>query len=54
MYWIYCCRDKVVPKEFFYDGCQTDKDEYDRTPLMLWIEYRKKQDIPKELFYTGY
>ena len=37
-----------------YPGFQTDKNLYDRTPLMLWIIHRPGEDIPKELLYDDY
>ena len=38
----------------YYNGYQTDKDDNGQTPLMLWIEYRSDETIPKEdLFYDG-
>lgn len=41
MLWIRCRiadnKFKDIPKELFYDGWQTERDNYDNTPLMLWI-----------------
>lgn len=37
----------------FYDGYQTDKDDYGYTPLMEWIIEHKDEDIPKEMYYDG-
>ena len=36
-----------------YPGCQRDKDKWDQTPLMIWIEHRQGEPIPQELFYDG-
>lgn len=52
MLWIEYC-NKDIPKELYYDGYQTDKNDDGDTPLMMWIEYRD-DDIPKELLYPDY
>ena len=33
-------RNENIPQKLYYEGCQTDKDKYGKTPLMLWIRYR--------------
>ena len=38
----------------YYEGYQTDKDDDDRTPLMLWIFCRRYEAIPEELYYPNY
>ena len=43
-----------IPKELFYDGWKTRKDDYEYTPLMYWIEYHKGQPIPDEFKYPGW
>lgn len=43
-----------IPAQLFYDNWQTDKDDFDQTPLMIWIEYNVDDPIPKELYYDGY
>ena len=62
MLWIKYRREDI-PQEFFYTGYQTDKDRFDRTPLMLWIENRKGEDgdhrspqqpIPECLYYDDW
>ena len=45
---------KKIPKELYYNGYQTDKDELGRTPLMLWKQYHKGIDIPKKFYYWCY
>ncbi len=39
-------RCEAIPEELYYPNYQTDKDEYGQTPLMLWIEYRRRENIP--------
>ena len=54
MFWIKYVPEEFIPKELYYDGYQMDKDNHDRTPLMLWIEYHEyKKDIPEKLYYDG-
>ena len=38
----------------YYDGWQTDKDNCDKTPLMLWIEERRGEAIPECLYYDDW
>ena len=54
MKWIKEHPGEAIPKELYYNKCQTDrsKDRYELTPLMLWIEYRPGESIPKELYYN--
>ncbi len=55
MQWIECRPGERIPLQtFFYDGWKTDRDIWERTPLMLWIEHRRGEAIPKEFFYDGY
>ena len=45
--WIEYRHGEVIPKELYYDGWQTYKDDYfEYTPLMTWIENRRGEDIP--------
>lgn len=43
-----------IPENLYYDNWQTDKDDFDQTPLMIWIEYNVDDPIPEQLFYDGY
>ena len=36
-----------------YPNCQIDKENYEQTPLMLWIVHRF-DPIPEELKYPGW
>lgn len=38
----------------FYEGCQTDRNEYKYTPLMLWVMYHEGCPIPDKLKYDGW
>ena len=54
MGWIKNRLNEPIPKELFYDGCQTDKGYVNQTVLMMWIKYRLNEPIPEELYYDGY
>jgi hypothetical protein len=43
-----------IPEELKYSGWQTDKNNWDGTPLMFWICRRKNEPIPEELKYPGW
>ncbi len=52
MCWIEYRPGEDIPKELYYDGYQTDKDNYGWSPLMFWIIYRPgeagdQQPIPQ-------
>lgn len=49
MYWIYRCKGQDIPYDLYYHNYQTDRDKHGQTPLMIWIEYRRGENIPKEL-----
>ena len=54
MLWIqYHYKHENIPEQLFYDGYQIDKNNDDKTSLMLWIEHRPNEDIPKKLYYDG-
>ena len=54
MWWITCRRNQSIPNELKYSGWQTDKDEYQHTPLMLWIKQRDGEPIPNCLYYKDW
>lgn len=47
MLWVEHRRGEVIPKELFYDGFPTDRAEYNRTLLMIWIRSHYGKGIPK-------
>lgn len=53
MLWIQYRKNKDIPEDLYYDHCNTDKDNYNQTPLMLWKEYRPMKNHPLELMYPS-
>lgn len=49
MFWIEGRGGEDIPYELFYDNYQIDKDKRNKTPLMLWTEYRRSEAIPSVL-----
>ena len=49
MWWVVRRPDESAPQELYYEGWQTDKDKYGKTPLMNWVHWRRDEAIPKEL-----
>ncbi len=49
MLWIEKRKGEPIPKELYYEGYKTDRDNEGRTPLMLWINWRYNEAIPQEL-----
>lgn len=55
MRWIECeYQREDIPECLFYDGYQIDKDDEDKTALMLWIQYHKNMNMPEKLFYKNW
>ena len=54
MIWVRCCKGEPIPEDFEYPDWQTDRDDYDNTPLMLWIISRKGEPIPEDFEYPDW
>lgn len=54
IYWIIHRKKQNIPKQLFYENCQTHKTIYGQTPLMEWIIHRCGEPIPDELYYPGW
>ena len=52
MLWIRHRQGEPIPKCLLYDGCELDRDNKGKTPLMLWVENRDGP-IPEKLHYPG-
>lgn len=39
-------------EKLYYPGCESDTNENNETPLMIWIRRFPKTNTPKELFYN--
>ena len=46
MLWIEERRNEAIPECLYYEGWETDRNASSQTPLMMWINYRHRGDIP--------